>query len=117
MPNKCETCVHWDWESLASDGASKSEHIRSNVFGYCRRNAPSPIVAHNEAGVPPSGRTDTNWPETSFNDWCGEHQEDFSDLMNSDGMDDFPVDDSVNEDVLTFDDDEEIGEIDKDDQI
>jgi len=49
---KCEDCKFWSVELLAK-------------WGYCKRFPPRAS----------DGETDSEWPDTDYNDWCGEFQQ------------------------------------------
>lgn len=63
----CETCAYW--------------HIYEDqkILGNCKRNAPKPVEW--PEGLD-GGGYGTCWPETTDDDWCGEHP-DFPDYLAS----------------------------------
>lgn len=72
--SKCITCRHWDWKSLNEDLSYIVEV--ENHWGQCRCKAPVPIVLVNTGEGMSTSRTNTFWPETTADEYCGEHDED-----------------------------------------
>ena len=72
MTNNCRACAYWDWVSLNPEAESLRD-ITGEDFGYCRFNAPRPLVI--PSGEDPPDRTNTLWPETAPTDWCADFKE------------------------------------------
>ena len=62
---KCSDCNWWA-ASIDNENTPESENTD---FGYCRRNAPSPVCVEDGGECSP----DVIWPITCPYDWCGEH--------------------------------------------
>lgn len=60
----CKDCRFWDNEDRGED----------DVFGFCRRHAPTPFVAYTYQGDERRllDNTEASWPETCLDEWCGE---------------------------------------------
>lgn len=61
MSDTCKTCRHWNYLPTTPIDLS-----------HCRRYAPRPGENRHGTGAP------AEWPKTNSNDWCGEHSEDHS---------------------------------------
>ena len=56
---RCENCKFW---------------FRLNAYGHCRRYPPIPsMYADSDGRGSYVGIAETNWPETSVGQWCGEY--------------------------------------------
>lgn len=56
MPNKCEDCRFWKvWN-------------KKEGYGACRRNPPMDTLD----SIPGMNRLEPVWPDTNFDNWCGE---------------------------------------------
>lgn len=104
MPNHCRTCLYWDWQPI--NDATQLKDLHEGSFGYCRRHAPHSLVKVNSMDSTGNGRSDTVWPETAANEWCGDHKEDvlagLDDEFNT--MDD-PLEET-RKSLLSFDDED-----------
>lgn len=67
---RCETCRFWK--------STKNKHVGTDLeFGACRRYAPRPTRKPNEGddGAIEDGMNHSYWPETYWNDGCGEWEQ------------------------------------------
>jgi hypothetical protein len=55
MPDWCETCRFW------------VEDQEDEEIGCCHRYPPRVVIRRGDC-------PDSLWPETDYDDWCGEHQ-------------------------------------------
>lgn len=68
MTEACQNCRYW---LGLGDG---------RPTGFCRRHAPRPVLARNEApeggrdGIRDAIASETVWPLTARDDWCGEYR-------------------------------------------
>lgn len=76
MAQTCRNCVWW-----RADGATALEKRVGAEFGECRRSAPRLKLSRH------TDDTESVWPPTMADDWCGEHRPDMQSslpLENSD---------------------------------
>jgi hypothetical protein len=70
LGNFCGTCRHWRWQE--HNPGKQWNELMGDSDGLCRRHAPRPLVEHE--GDECKQEAFVSWPNTIFDETCGEHE-------------------------------------------